>query len=195
GFFLRPRPAAGAGPPAQPASPPADSPSGIRGGAGHGPTPTPIGGGSRQPAEQPAPAARRPAAGGAAAPRSGGAAPGPSAGPAPAAQVTGASGTAAATPAPRVVTPPISPEEARRKVAAYLAEGRKLQAQGKWREAKDALDVAAALDPVNFEVKEVADQVQAKLEEAAKAKKEFDQAAALFADKDYQNALWKLYRL
>ena len=68
---------------------------------------------------------------------------------------------AAATPAPRETTPPISPEEARRKVASYLAEGRKLQAQGKWREAKDALDVAAALDPVNFEVKELADQVQA----------------------------------
>jgi len=65
----------------------------------------------------------------------------------------------------------------------------------KWQEARAELAAALALDPVNFECKEMLDQVQAKVDEEVKVTRDLDEAKHAFADKDYQACLWKLYRL
>jgi predicted Zn-dependent protease len=83
----------------------------------------------------------------------------------------------------------------RREAARHLADGRRLMAGEKWQEARAELAAALALDPVNFECKEMLDQVQAKVDEEVKVTRDLDEARRAFADKDYQGALWKLYRL
>jgi len=91
--------------------------------------------------------------------------------------------------------PQLSPEEARRKITAYTADGRRLMGIGKWREARAKLQAVLALDPANIEVKGLADQAQAKIDEDQKLQDEFDSVKKLYADKDYENALRKLYSL
>ncbi|OLD65093.1 MAG: hypothetical protein AUI47_02900 [Acidobacteria bacterium 13_1_40CM_2_68_5] len=66
---------------------------------------------------------------------------------------------------------------------------------GKWRESRAKLQAVLALDPANIEVKELADRVQAKIDDDQKLQDEFDSVKKLYADKDYENALRKLYRL
>ncbi len=210
-FFFQPRSAGGNGSPAAPAAPPGGAPSGGAV-AAPGPIPTPIGGGSRQasqpsrtspdlPESQPPDGSTRP---------DGSQAP-DGAAPAAAAMTSQGSGT---TPGPdarqaagageepdggerEIQGPPkpLPPEEVHRRVAAAVAEGRRLMAQQKWKEASTVLQAAVALDPFDFQIKELFDQAQGKLDEETRLNQDFKQAAALFADKDYQNALWKLYRL
>jgi tetratricopeptide (TPR) repeat protein len=189
-FFFQPRSAGGTGSPSAPAAPPGGAPS-SGGVAAQGPIPTPMGGGSRQ-AAQPLrtgpddPESQPP--GGVRATSRPGAPHAASAGPSP-------EGVERELQGPPKPPPPLSPEEIHRKVAAGVAEGRRLMAQQKWKEACDILQAAVALDPLDFQVKEVFDQAQGKLDEETRLRQDFKQAAALFADKDYQNALWKLYRL
>jgi hypothetical protein len=76
-----------------------------------------------------------------------------------------------------------------------MAMGRRFQAESKWPEARGEFAAAFALDPVNFECKELLDQMQAKVDEDTKVRAGLEEAKHAFADKDYQGALWKLYRL
>jgi tetratricopeptide (TPR) repeat protein len=108
-------------------------------------------------------------------------------------------GPAAAAP-PSVAPPPPpkpvrSAAELRAEVAQHMALGRRFQAESKWQEARGEFAAAFALDPVNFECKELLDHMQAKVDEDTKVRGGLDEAKRAFADKDYQGALWKLYRL
>ena len=91
--------------------------------------------------------------------------------------------------------PALSKEETQRRIAAYTADGRRLLGLGKWREARAKLNAVLALDPANIEVKDLADKAQAKIDDDQKLMDEFDSTKRLYADKDYENALRKLYRL
>jgi len=91
--------------------------------------------------------------------------------------------------------PALSKEEMQRRISAYTADGRRLIALGKWREARAKLNAVLALDPANMEVKDLSDKAQAKIDENQKLQDEFDSTKRLYADKDYENALRKLYRL
>jgi len=82
-----------------------------------------------------------------------------------------------------------------RKIATYTADGRRLMGLGKWREARAKLSAVLALDPANIEVKDLADKAQAKIDENQSLQDEFDSTKRLYAEKDYENALRKLYRL
>jgi tetratricopeptide (TPR) repeat protein len=177
-FFLQPRVAAGRSLPPAAAAPPSGS-SGTESRAGAGPIPTPIGSTSRQTTQEtaasqsPAPVASKPAP--ASAPASGTAEPS-----APSAQATPKSRT---------------PEEARQEAARQKARGKAAMAAGQWVEARDAFAAVMALDPVDFESKTLLDQVQVKVDEEKKVHGGYDEARKLFDDRDYQGALWKLYRL
>lgn len=222
-FYIQPRILGGAGQPGQPVVPPAGSPGGAVDGS-HGPIPTPIGGTSRQQAGSPQPnggapasavprpageaamAASGPGAGGTAQTPAGGA-PGTAAGQqgpagAPAAspaQTGGKPAAAGAEHAPEPIKPPspppLSPEEAKRRIASFTADGKRLMGLGKWREARAKLQAVLALDPANIEVKDLADKAQAKIDDEQQLQDEFDSVKKLYADKDYENALRKLYRL
>ncbi len=76
-----------------------------------------------------------------------------------------------------------------------MADGRRLVAAGKWREARAKLSAAIALDPANFEAKDLLDRTQAKIDEDQRLLDDFDSAKKAFTDKDYENALRKYYRL
>jgi tetratricopeptide (TPR) repeat protein len=178
--------AASAGSPAQTSGPPQGAPAPPN--AGGGPIPTPIGGPAR-PAQD------------------GGAEAAAMTGPPPAPSIEPQGGEPAAA-APAARTPPVdtgpikpqeaprlSPEEMRRRVAVFTADGRRLMAQGKWREARAKFIAVLALDPTNFDVKEMHDEVQAKIDDEQRLIDDMDSAKQLVADKDYENALRKLYRL
>ena len=201
-FYIQPRLLGGAGQPGQPVAPPAGSPAGTVDGT-HGPIPTPIGGTSRQQTAPPQPGAGAPApavptaGSGPAVAVKGGNGDGAAAGPATQNGGTTAAAGVARPPEPikPATVPQLSPEEARRKIAAYTADGRRLMGIGKWREARAKLQAVLALDPANIEVKELADKVQAKIDDDQQLQDEFDSVKKLYADKDYENALRKLYRL
>ena len=91
--------------------------------------------------------------------------------------------------------PNLPKEEIHRRVSAYTADGRRLVAAGRWREARAKLNAVLALDPANLEVKELADKAQAKIDENQQLQDEFDSTKNLYTEKDYANALRKLYRL
>jgi len=212
-FLFQPKSAGGAGNPGQPAAPPSSSSPGAASPGGEGTIPTPLGSTSRQPAPAPQNAAATGSAAGNSAamgdalsapagpaalqpPPTGGGAVG---GTAPAAQATAPTGAGAATPAAgepiKPAAPPLSPEEAHRKIAEYLAAGKQLSQAGKWREARAKLGAVLAIDPANFEAKDLADKAQAKVEEDQHIYDDFESAKKFFADKDYENALRKFYRL
>ncbi len=182
-YFFQPRSAAGAGAPSQPGPPPAD-PAEDAVATLPGPIPTPIGGGSQAAAGEPR---------------------GTGGPPAETPPGTDAAPTEGAIPEPPEgdLTPqqiktepePLSPVEVRRRVAALKAEGERLLQAKQWREARAAFQAALAIDPVNFEVKELSDAAQMKLDEERKLQDAFDSAKKLFNDKEYQGCLWKLYRL
>ncbi|HUD73077.1 MAG TPA: hypothetical protein VMQ62_14045 [Dongiaceae bacterium] len=184
---------------AQAALPPAGNPPADRVPAprSSGPIPTPMASTSRQPA----PPAAAPAEDGGA-PEGGAPDAGATARAAAPAAVTatviepGAAPTAppavATTPAPKPVR---NAAEVRAEVAQHMALGRRFQAESKWQEARGEFAAAFALDPVNFECKELLDQMQVKVDEDTKVRAGLDEAKRAFADKDYQGALWKLYRL
>jgi tetratricopeptide (TPR) repeat protein len=183
-FYFQPRSVGGAGAPGEPGPPPSDP--GVEAVvSSQGPIPTPIGGGNRPAAQE---------------------------GQGQAATVPEAAAVGAAPqeetptemePPDRPLTPdqikkeppPMSPQEIRRKVASFKAKGQHLLRLKNWREARSVLQAALALDPVNFEVQELADQAEAKLDEERKLQESFDSANKLFKDQDYQGCLWKLYRL
>jgi len=66
---------------------------------------------------------------------------------------------------------------------------------GKWREARAKLGAVLALDPANFEAKEMLDTAQEKIDAEQKILDEFESTRRLYNEKDYENALRKLYRL
>ncbi|MFQ5876580.1 MAG: hypothetical protein ACE5JH_02645 [Acidobacteriota bacterium] len=181
-FFFQPRTAGGAGAPGQPGPPPADSSPDVAAVGAEGPIPTPIGGGSRNAAREPQVAGSEPAVAAGSEARAA-TADAPGAGTLTPAQIKGNS------------EPQLTPEEIGRRGAAHAGEGRRLLRQEKWREARAECLAALALDPVNFEVKELVDQVQAKIDEERRLQEGFESARKMFRDKDYQNCLWKLYRL
>jgi tetratricopeptide (TPR) repeat protein len=182
-FVYQPRIAA-----AQAAAPPAgDPPAGSADrGPGSGPIPTPLGSTSRQPAEPAASGAEVAAAVPEEAPADARVAPA-----GPGSDDAGSAGSAEPAPA----RPRPSAEALRREAVQHMSDGRRLMAAGKWQEARTALAAALALDPVNFECKELLDRVQVKVDEEVKVTRDLDEARRAFADKDYQAALWKLYRL
>jgi hypothetical protein len=91
--------------------------------------------------------------------------------------------------------PALSPAEARRRVTTYMADGRRLMQTGKWREARAKLGAVLVLDPANLEAKELLDTAQEKIDAEQKILDEFESTRRLFNEKDYENALRKLYRL
>jgi hypothetical protein len=197
-FYIQPRVLGGAGQPGQPVAPPAGSPTGTLD-AAQGPIPTPIGGSSRQ---QPALPQGSDGAGVGGAPQPGAAGTGPGAAamnpdgtPAPTSGTAATQGARSSEPIKPPTVPALSPEEARRKIASFTADGRRLIGEGKWREARAKLNAVLALDPANIEVKELADQAQTKIDDEQKLQDEFDSVKSLMAEKDYENALRKLYRL
>lgn len=192
-FVYQPRNAA-----AQVAPPPSGNPPADRAEADRstGPIPTPMASTSRQPS---ASAAGQADAG--EGPQSGEGAAATAPGAAPAAADAAVVETGAPANAPPVVTstpaprPVRSPAEIRAEVVQRMANGRRFQSESKWQEARGEFAAALALDPVNFECKELLDQMQAKVDEDTKVRAGLDEAKRAFADKDYQGALWKLYRL
>jgi tetratricopeptide (TPR) repeat protein len=202
-FLFQPRTAEGRGAAAPPAGSPPSASSGLQQGGNSGPIPTPIGATSKQaiqplhPQQQaPAPSAPDPSYDANQAP-----APSPAGGerpsqaPSPATAAPGAAAPVAPAATPEIVVRPKSPEDLKRDVARHMADGKRLVAQAKWREARSEFASALALDPVNFECKELLDQTQTHVDQELKVQKELDEAKQAFNDKDYQGALWKLYRL
>jgi tetratricopeptide (TPR) repeat protein len=218
-FFLQPRAANGAVPPSSVPPPPAAARARVAG--ADGTIPTPLGSTSRQAAQPqrpaakgaagvpPAPPVAPPAApqGAAAQPAAGadvagdrnvvppvGAAPRslPSVAPPAGAAPQAAPPTAPATPAP---VKPSSPEEIQREAARHLAEGKRLMSRGEWEPARGEFAAVLALDPMSLESKELLDQMQSKVDQDGRVRKDLDEARRAFEDKDYQGALWKLYRL
>ena len=216
-FFFQPRAAAGAAgqvPPASTAPPPSSR---NRAPGSEDALPTPIGSTSKQPAQQHAAptAAPAPGAGSTPAPAD------PAAGaPPPAAQgAPGATGTpasqgasttvgaapsaggttsGAAAPAPSAPASPPAPrslEDVKRESARHMAEGKRLMALEKWQEAHAEFATVLALDPMSFESRELLDKTQVRIDQDLKVGKDFDEARHAFEDKDYQGALWKLYRM
>lgn len=182
-FFLQPRVATARSLPAAAAAPPSGS-SGTESRAGAGPIPTPIGSTSRQTAQETASQSPAPTA--------------PSKAPSNPAPANSAPATApAGNPAAPAAAPakPRTPEEARQEAAQQKTKGKAAMAAGKWVEARDAFAAVMALDPVDFETKTLLDQVQVKAEDEKKVHGGYDEARKLFDDRDYQGALWKLYRL
>jgi hypothetical protein len=106
--------------------------------------------------------------------------------------VGGAPGVASAPPAP---PPPRSLEEVKRESARHMVEGKRLMALEKWQEAHAEFATVLALDPMSFESRELLDKTQVKIDQDLKIKKDLDEARHAFEDKDFQGALWKLYRL
>ncbi|HEV8198404.1 MAG TPA: hypothetical protein VGS03_00095 [Candidatus Polarisedimenticolia bacterium] len=201
-FFFQPRNALG-----RSQAPTAPAPPSASSGPAHvdGPIPTPIGSTSRQPdpadrnapsgdgADGTAPDNAEPAPAGA--PAAGGSATQTSA-QAPATHVPGANGSPNPAPAAApAAARPRTAEELRAETAQHLTAGRTFLAQEKWQDARRELAAALALDPVNFECKELLQKAQAKVDQETRVNQEYDEARALFQDKDYQGALWKLYRL
>jgi tetratricopeptide (TPR) repeat protein len=76
-----------------------------------------------------------------------------------------------------------------------MAEGKRLMALEKWQEAHSEFASVLALDPMSFESRELLDKTQVKIDQDLKVRKDLDEARHAFEDKDYQGALWKLYRL
>lgn len=183
-FFFRPQSVSSAGAPSQPGPPPSDP---LRDAAALGadPIPTPIGGGG-QPATKDA--------------QAGGALTGVET------QGIGEAGSAAPveeappdgelTPEQIKPEPPLlSPAEKRRKVAVFRSKGERWLRRENWRAARAAFQAALALDPVNFEIKDLADRVQVRMDEEQKLQESFESARKLFDQGEYQDCLWKLYRL
>jgi tetratricopeptide (TPR) repeat protein len=192
-FYFQPRILGGTGSPDQPVTPPSGSSSGMDPDPLQGPIPTPIGGTSRQ---QGGPqtdeavvgvAPGAPAMGSQAIGESGD----ESAEGGPVVQVAPAKPSPTKPPAP----PPLSREEIRRRVTLFTADGRRMMSLGKWREARDKLSAALALDPVNFEVKELLDQAQSRFDEEQRLHDDLESVKSLIVEKDFENALRKLYRL
>jgi tetratricopeptide (TPR) repeat protein len=173
-----------------------------------GPIPTPIGGPSRPQPQEGQPAAGEPA--GVAAvtaapelaatePAAPAESPGPPGGGARP-EVENPAAAPAGTPAADVPIKPreaprLSPEETRRRIASYTADGRRLLALGKWREARAKFLAVLALDAANLDVKEMAAEAQAKIDDEQRLMNDMDSARQLVKDKDYENALRKLYRM
>lgn len=189
-FFFQPGTASGQVPSA--VTPPSAS-SGEKPRPAHGPLPTPIGSTSREPVRTHAISNDDAGSRGGTAP-TGTPEPGPAqAAPKEATPVL--QETAPPAPAPQPPPRPKSPEELRAEVAHHMSEGHRFVAAQKWREARDEFAAVIALDPVNFQAKELLDQSQVHVNEETKVRQDMDQARSAFDSKDYQGALWKLYRL
>ncbi len=178
-FYFQPRLLGGTGSPDRPVTPPSGSSSGVDPDTAQGPIPTPIGGSNRQQTNPPSDEA------------AGGIAPMETPEGSGPVEVVPEKPEPIKLPAP----PPLSREEIRRKVTSFAEDGRRLIALGRWREARAKLSAALALDPANFEAKELLDQAQAKLDEEQHLQDDFTSVKRLIAEKDYENALRKLYRL
>lgn len=184
-FFFQPRTATGRAPSA--VTPPSAS-SGEKPGVEHGPIPTPIGSTSKQPAQAPS-AGLEPGAAAGQGSVAGVNAPATAAAPALPSEIAAAAPTMVAKPRPK------TPEELRGEVAHHMSEGRRLLAGEKWREARDEFAAVLALDPVNFQGKELLDKAQEHVDQDTKVGQALEEARSAFTEKNYQGALWKLYRL
>jgi len=186
-FFFQPRNADGRSQAPTAAAPP--SASSAADAADPGPIPTPIGSTSKQTE----PIGHQEGTG------SDGPSPAPSVeetAPVAVAPSGAAPGTAksAVAPAPAPARPRTA-EEIRQETAQHLAAGKAFLEEERWQEARRELAAALALDPINFECKELLGKAQAKVDQETKVRQDYDEARRLFQDKDYQGALWKLYRL
>ena len=171
-FLFRPSAAGAKGNPGGTAAPPAGSSASPPASADAGPIPTPIGGSSRKPVQQP----------------------------------VGDEAAAATVPLVEVVTEPpprvdtraateLSPQEVKRRIAGHVSRGRRLLAREDWQGVKKEMRAAMALDPFNLQVRDLADRAQAKIDEQERLLREFGEVRRMFEGKDYQGALWKLYRM
>ena len=217
-FYFQPRGAGGPGSPGEPVAPPAGSSAPPMAVGQPGPIPTPIGGPARQGGANPDPTPEPPATAGmtvageatttgipmaaapATAPDGGRTAPER----APDPEIKDAVGTPAREEAgpdpppdrsPAVPPRRLAPREIEREVRKRLANGTRLMVAGRWAEVLDEMRGAIAIDPGNMEVRGLADKAQARLDEHNHRVREFEQVRKLFEDREYQNALWKLYRL
>jgi tetratricopeptide (TPR) repeat protein len=185
-FFFQPQTAKGL---ATSAVTPPSASSGEKPGVGQEPIPTPIGSTSREPVKPTQPSDEAAAVQGRQAAKESSA---PAPAPPPPAQAAAAP---VVEPPPQPPPRPRSPEELRAEVLRHMTEGRRMVAAEKWREARDEFAAVIALDPVNFEGKELLDQAQIRYDQEVKVRKDLDEAKSSFEDKNYQGALWKLYRL
>jgi tetratricopeptide (TPR) repeat protein len=197
-FFFQPRVAMGHSLPAAAAGAPPSGSSGTESRAGAGPIPTPIGSTSRQTTQEtvapPGPAPANPPPASSARPAGAQAAPATAPVPGPGSSPASAP-SAGQAPAAEAKAKPRTPEEARQEAVQQKAKGKAALAAGQWVQARDAFAAVMALDPVDFESKQLLDQVQVKVDEEKKVYGGYDEARRLFDDRDYQGALWKLYRL
>jgi tetratricopeptide (TPR) repeat protein len=204
-FFFQPRTLSGASArDAMGGSPPGGSAPAIPG--GEAPIPTPIGSSGRPQDQEgdaaavgsPAPSSPAPA-GGAAVAALGSDPAGPAVAGTAAPALVGPTGRGGKPPSNEPIKPAeqptLSPAEAKRRVTTYMADGRRMMQTGKWREARAKLGAVLALDPANFEAKEMLDTAQEKIDAEQKILDEFESTRRLFEEKDYENALRKLYRL
>jgi tetratricopeptide (TPR) repeat protein len=89
---------------------------------------------------------------------------------------------------------PLSESEKRKKVENMLRTGRQLYRDGKYEQAHDILSGALAIDPVNFELKDLLDQVSRKEAEEKISREALALARRAFEDGDFEIVLRKLYR-
>lgn len=172
-YLFRPSPAAAQGDPGGTAAPPSGASSTPPANAEAGPIPTPIGASSRKPVKQAASGEAAAAA-------------------VPLVEVVNEA------PAPKVDTEAataLTPREVEQRVAAHLSRGQRLLAKKDWKGVRKEMRAAMALDPFNLQVRDLSDRADAKIKAQEELLREFGEIRRSFDAKDYQGALWKLYRI
>ncbi|MEE8111410.1 MAG: tetratricopeptide repeat protein [Acidobacteriota bacterium] len=89
----------------------------------------------------------------------------------------------------------LSPAARKNQARDLIRSGKELYRKGDTQQAYEQLQAALILEPINFELKDLIDEIGIKIEEEKKAQREIDSARRAFDDFDYANALRKLYRL
>lgn len=92
------------------------------------------------------------------------------------------------------VVGPLSEAEKRKKVESMVKTGNGLFQRGRYKQAQDILRGAMALDPVNFQLKDLLDKVNDKLVKEKRDRETVKIARSAFKDGDFEIALRKLYR-
>lgn len=89
----------------------------------------------------------------------------------------------------------LAPADAQKRSEAALRAGIARFREGNVEEARGRFDEALRLDPANFEATEWAGKAQAEIDKRERFATEIAAVRAAFKDRDYRNALYKLYRV
>jgi tetratricopeptide (TPR) repeat protein len=104
-------------------------------------------------------------------------------------------GSPAPSPAPASVVPDLSPEESVARAKELVKEAGRLARQGQHAEALARYREAQVLDATNFEAHEGAGRAETEVQRAEKYDRDIASIRSALGDRDYQSALYKLYRV